>query len=213
MAVLDEAMKKLVIIGASGHGKVIADIALRCGYDEVVFLDDNPAVKNVGEYVVLGASSLVGELATEGYDFVVGIGNASIRLRIQNELVGAGCKVVSMVHPSAEVAYDTTIGTGTVVMAGSVIGTGAVIGDGCVINTSAVVGCDDVIGDFAHVSVGAKLGDGVEVGSRVWVGIGARVLTGVKICGSTTIGAGALVDRDLEEAGTYVGVPVRLLRS
>ena len=202
-------MKRLVIIGASGHGKVIADIALRCGYDEVVFLDDNPAVKTVGEYAVLGGSSLAHELSLEGYDLVVGIGNAEIRARIQNKLEDASCNVVTLVHPSAVVAYDISIGTGTVVMAGVVIGAGAVIGDGCIINTSAVVGCDDVIGDFAHVSVGAKLGDGVEVGSRVWVGIGARVLTGVKICGGATIGAGVLVDRDLDEAGTYVGVPVR----
>lgn len=203
-------MKKLVIIGASGHGKVIADIALRCGYDEVVFLDDDPAVKTVGEYAVLGASSLAGELVEEDYDFVVGIGNAEIRARIQNKLEDAGCNVVTLVHPSAVVAYDASIGTGTVVMAEAVIGAGAVIGDGCIINTSAVVGCDDVIGDFAHVSVGVKLGDGVEVGSRTWVGIGARVLDGVKICGGATIGAGALVDKDLDEARTYVGVPVRL---
>lgn len=172
-------------------------------------MDDNPAVKTVGEYSVLGASSKAGKLAVEGYDFVVGIGNAGIRARIQNELVDYGCNIVSLVHPSAVVPYDATVGAGTVVMAGTVVEHGAAIGDGCIINTSAVVGCDDVIGDFAHVSDGVRLGADVHVGSKVWVGIGVRVLDDVKISDGATVGAGALVDKDLDEAGTYVEVPVR----
>lgn len=166
----------------------------------------------MGKYKVLGSSTLAHNLASDGYDFIVGIGNVDIRERIQNGLIKGGCNVATLIHPNAEVAYNSCIGKGTVVMAGAVIESGTVIGQGCIINTSAVGCCDDVIGDFSHVSVGARLGYGVEIGSKAWIGIGTKVLDGVKICDGATVGAGALVDRDLEEAGTYVGVPVRRIK-
>ncbi|SHJ45163.1 acetyltransferase [Pseudobutyrivibrio xylanivorans] len=205
-------MKKIVIIGASGHGKVIADIALRCGYDEVAFLDDNPTIKTVGEYEVLGASDLARELASEGYDFVVGIGNAGIRERIQNRLLDVGCNVVTLVHPSATVAYDVTVGRGTVVMAGAVIESGTVIGHGCIINTSASVGSDNEIDDYTHISVGSTLGNKVCVESKSWVGIGAKVSDEVKICSGAVIGAGTNVTEDIIEDGIYVGAPAKRIK-
>ena len=137
-------MKRLVIIGASGHGKVIADIALLVGYDQVDFLDDNPSIKAVGEYSVLGTSSMAAELASAGCDFFVGIGNAKIREKIQREIEAAGCNVVTLIHPSAVVAYDAHIGSGTVVMANAVINPSTVIGDGCIINTCASVDHDNL---------------------------------------------------------------------
>lgn len=205
-------MKKIAIIGASGHGKVIADIALRCGYKEVAFLDDNPSVKIVGKYKVLGSSALAYNLALDGYDFIVGIGNANIRERIQNELINDGCNVVTLVHPNAEVAYNSCIGKGTVVMAGAVIGTRAVIGNGCIINTLSVVGCDNEIGDYAHVSVGACTGDNVQVTAKSWVGIGSKIESRINIAAQVVLGAGACVVNDIDEAGTYVGVPARKIK-
>ena len=209
---VQRSMKKLVIIGASGHGKVIADIALLLGYDQVVFLDDNPAVKTVGEFKVLGASGLAAKLAASGYDFVVGIGNAAIRERIQNQLVEIGCNVVSLVHPSATVAYDVTIGAGTVVMAGAVINAGTAVGRGCIVNTCSSIDHDNVIGDFSHVSVGAHTAGTVKLGSRGWIGIGAVVSNNINVCDDCMIGAGAVVTKDIEVAGTYVGVPARKVK-
>lgn len=101
------------------------------------FLDGNPAVKTVGEYNVLGLSSIATELAAEGCDFVVGIGNGEIREIIQRGIEAAGCNVVTLAHPSAVVAYDVQLGKGTVVMTEVVINAGTVIGDGCIINSYA----------------------------------------------------------------------------
>ena len=201
-------MKRLVIIGASGHGKVIADIALLVGYDQVDFLDDNPSVKLVGEYKVLGASSMAAELAEVGCDFVVGIGNAKIREKIQRAIEAAGCNVVTLIHPSAVVAYDAHIGRGTVVMANAVINPSTVIGDGCIINTCASVDHDNSIGNFSHISVGAHTAGTVSLGERCWIGIGAVVSNNLSVCSDCMIGAGAVVVKDIMEAGTYVGVPV-----
>lgn len=205
-------MKRLVIIGASGHGKVIADIALLAGYDQVDFLDDNPSVKLVGEYKVLGVSSMAAELSATGCDFVVGIGNAIIREKIQRAIEAAGCNVVTLIHPSAVVAYDVQIGKGTVVMANAAINPGTVIGDGCIVNTCASVDYDNSIGNFSHISVGAHTAGTVSLGERCWLGIGAVVSNNLSIRSDCMIGAGAVVVKDIVEAGTYVGVPAGKLR-
>ncbi|MBQ6464045.1 MAG: acetyltransferase [Pseudobutyrivibrio sp.] len=205
-------MKRLVIIGASGHGKVIADIALLLGYDQVDFLDDNSNKKKVGEYVVLGKSTLASQLASLGCDFIVGIGNAEIRERIQKEIEEDGCNIVTLIHPNAMIAHNAIIGKGSVVMAGAVINTGTVIGDGCIINTCCSVGQDNRIGNFSHISVGAHTAGEVLVGSRSWLGIGVIVTSNVSICDDCMLGAGTVVVNNICDSGTYVGAPAKKIK-
>jgi sugar O-acyltransferase (sialic acid O-acetyltransferase NeuD family) len=197
-------MKKLAIIGASGHGKVIADIASKIGYHEIVFLDDNKKLYECGGYPVVGISSEAGKIDA---DIVVGIGDASIRKRIQESVNEK--KIVTLIHPEAVIADDVEIGQGTVVMAGAVINPGTTIGKGCIVNTCSSVDHDCHIGDYVHVSVGSHICGTVEVGDKVWLGAGATLVNNVRICSGATIGAGAVVIKDLEKKGTYVGVPVR----
>lgn len=196
-------MKRLLIIGASGHGKVAADIARLNGYQEIAFLDDGPEVRNCGQYPVIGTSSDVKDI--DG-DVVVAIGNAKIRRRIQQSVDSV--RFVTLIHPNAVVS-DIQIGCGTVVMAGAVINPGAVIGEGCIVNTSSSVDHDCRIGNYVHIAVGAHIAGNVEIGDETWIGAGAAVSNNVTICGGCTVGAGAVVIRDITEPGTYVGVPVR----
>lgn len=203
-------MKNLIIVGASGHGKVAADIARNNGYSEILFLDDDPSKKACGRYPVVGTVS-----DAEKYDksdFFVGIGNGRNRREIQNTLLKKHLSVVSLIHPSAVIAQDVEIGCGSVVMAGAVINTGTKIGSGCIINTCASVDHDNRIADFVHVSVGAHLAGTVIVGQNTWIGIGAVISNDLEICDECVIGAGAVVVKNIEEAGTYVGVPARKIR-
>ena len=197
-------MKKLVIIGASGHGKVVADIALLNGYDEIVFLDDNPAVKTLGDFDVVGTSSEIPKFVEAGSDFFVAIGNSDIRHRIMDELELAGACVPLLIHPSAVVAYDAAIGAGSVVMAKAVVSEGVTVGKGCILNTGAVVGVDSKVADFAHVSVGAVVGSQCTIGAGDWIGIGAKAADEVTVCSGVVVGAGALIDENVNEAGVYV---------
>lgn len=194
-------LKKLVIIGASGHGKVIADIAVKNGYEEIVFLDDDESIKECAGFPVVGKSC---EATRMLGDKIVAIGNAKIRERIQEGIKG----VVTLIHPDAVVSRRVTIGTGSVVMAGAVINSDVVIGSGCIINTGASVDHDCRVGDYSHVSVGAHVAGTCEVGKRTWIGAGATVSNNVNICSDCMIGAGAVVIKDIEKPGTYVGVPV-----
>lgn len=199
-------MKRLLIIGASGHGKVVADIARLNGYTDIAFLDDNQKVKKCGDYFVVGMSHQVSDL--DG-DVIVAIGNAAIRHRIQQRIDPA--RLVTLIHPDAVVS-DAQIGRGTAVMAGVVINPGTVIGDGCIINTSSSVDHDCKIGDYVHIAVGAHVAGSVDIGDETWIGAGATVSNNVTICGGSMIGAGAVVVEDITELGTYVGVPTRKMK-
>lgn len=202
-------MRKLIIVGASGHGKVIADIANKCGYDDIAFLDDNPSVHECGGYLVLGSSSMIEELDAV---FVVGIGSASIRQRIQARIENAKKEIATLIHPNAVIGENVSINKGTVVMAGAVINTGAEIGKGCIVNTCASVDHDCKLGDYVHISVGANLAGTVEVGERTWIGIGASVSNNLRITKDCMIGAGAVVIRNIDESGIYVGVPANKIK-
>lgn len=196
--------KKLVIIGASGHGKVIADIAKKNGYHEIVFLDDDENIHECGGYPVIGRSH---EVETINADIIVGIGNASIRKKIQQSIPAR--KMATLIHPSAVVVEDVIIGVGTVIMAGAVINSGARIGTGCIVNTCASVDHDCNVGDYVHVAVGSHLCGTVSVGDGTWIGAGAIVSNNISICSECMIGAGAVVIKDTKESGVYIGVPAK----
>lgn len=198
-------MKTLIIIGASGHGRVVADIAERNGYGDIVFLDDDEQVKTCGGYPVVGRST-----EAPAGELFVAIGNASVRKRLQ--LLYRDRIQPVLIHPDAVVARNVTLGAGTVVMAGAVINPGARIGSGVIVNTCSSIDHDCILGDYVHVSVGAHLCGTVTIGNETWVGAGAIVSNNVVVCGGCMIGAGAVVVKSIEEAGTYIGVPARIMR-
>lgn len=199
---------KLTIIGASGHGKVVADVAEKNGYNEIEFLDDNETLSICGKWPVVGKSETAVQIKN---DLFIAIGDSTIRKILMDKY--AAKNIVTLIHPDAVIAEDVFIGKGTVVMAGAVINPDAVVGEGCIINTSSSVDHDCVIGDFSHVSVGAHLCGTVNVDNETWIGAGATVSNNINICSKCTIGAGAVVIKDIEKSGIYVGVPATLINN
>ena len=196
----------VIIIGASGHGKVVMDTVLCAGDRVLGFLDDGLCDAAFMGLPVLGRSKDYTRWPEAS--FVIAIGNAAVRERLVREMPGANW--YTAIHPRATVSsLDTVLGEGSVVMAGAVINPGSKIGAHCIINTGAVVEHDNRLGDFVHIAVGAKLAGEVSVGSRTWIGIGAVVRNQCSVCADCMIGAGAVVVRNLTEPGTYVGVPVK----
>lgn len=194
--------KNVVILGASGHAHVIADIVSAMGEKVVAFLDDdrqnNERSGSISDYVKF-----------KNAEFIIGIGNADIRESLANSL---NVKWFTAIHPSAIISPSAVLGKGTVVMPNAVINARAVIGNHCIINTGAIVEHDNIISDYVHVSVGAKLGGTVTVGKKTWVGIGSTVKNNVNIFSDCMIGAGATVVEDISTKGTYVGIPARKLK-
>ena len=198
--------KKLIILGAGGHGKVAADIAMRNAYDEIMFLDDNPEIKECLGFPVVGRIS---DANTYDGDFFVAIGNPNTRESCQNQLESQRKTIVSLIHPSVIIESGVTIGCGTIMMAGAVVNPCVKIGKGAIINTCASADHDCMIGDYTHISVGVHIAGRVTIGDRTWIGIGAVVKNNLTIAPDCMIGAGAVVVKDIMEAGTYIGNPAR----
>ncbi|BAC14847.1 acetyltransferase [Oceanobacillus iheyensis HTE831] len=201
--------KKLLIIGASGHGKVIADIAKKMNqWDEIAFLDDNQSINNCIGLKVIGISSDFVNYIND-YQIVVGIGNNNVRENIYNQLEFLDATVATLIHPDAVIGFNVNIGKGSVVMAGTVINSCTKIGKGCIINTGATIDHDNCIGDFVHISPGVHLAGTVIIGKSSWLGIGSIVNNNVDITKECIIGANSFVKENIKESGTYVGVPTR----
>lgn len=200
--------KKLVIIGASGHGKVIADIALRNGYGIIGFLDDNEKVKTILEFNVIGKIDEIDKWADD-CEFVIAIGNSSIRERIAETY---NVKWATLVHPTVNIGLDVNIGEGTVVMANAVLNSSVTVGKHCIVNTGAIIEHDNVLEDYVHISPNATLAGTVYVGKKTHIGAGAIVRNNLSVAGEVTVGAGAVVVKDIDETGVYVGIPARRMR-
>ena len=202
-------MSELIIIGAGGHGRVVADIAKLNGYSSVMFLDDN--VKKAES-----TKNIVGKICDidkfKYCDFFVAIGNNSIREKMMEELKNKSIHVVTLIHPDACISENVSLGGGTVVMAGAVVNAGAKIGKGNIINTSSSVDHDCYIGDFSHVSVGAHLAGTVKVGNKCLIGAGATIINNINISENCIIGAGSVVIKDIDYSCTVVGNPCRILK-
>jgi sugar O-acyltransferase (sialic acid O-acetyltransferase NeuD family) len=202
-------VRRLVILGASGHGKVVGDAALLSGWDSIIFYDDRwPQLKTVGPWEVRGATIEITRSAADCDGVVVAIGDNRTRLARLKE-IRTTMPMITVVHPAATVSPFAEIGPGCVIFAGAVVNAFAVIGAGCIINTSATVDHDCILADGVHLSPGSHLGGAVHVGEASWIGIGVAVRHGISIGANVTVGAGAAVVNDIANNLTAVGVPAR----
>lgn len=206
-------MKRLCMVGASGHGRVCAEIAELSGrYTDIFFLDDDIGIKNCGKYLVKGVVENYREYIDNNTDFFVSIGNCSIRQRIQDEIAIAGGIIATLIHPQSVISKEIEIAEGTVIMAGAVINPGAIIGKGVILNTSSSVDHDCIVGDYTHISVGTHICGTVNVGDICLIGAGSTVINNISITSNTIIGAGAVVVSDIDAPGTYVGIPAKRIK-
>lgn len=200
-------IKQLIIVGASGHGKVVADIAIKMNrWERIVFLDDDTSIKKLIGLDVVGAT-IEAIKYKEKADFFVAIGNNETRKKIQENFIAQGLNIVTLVHPNAVIGTDVEIGIGTVIMAGVIINSSTRIGNGCIINTCSSVDHDNEIKDYVHLSPGVRTAGNVTVNHTTWLGIGSIISNNIYICEECKIGAGALVIKNITKPGTYIGVP------
>jgi sugar O-acyltransferase (sialic acid O-acetyltransferase NeuD family) len=199
----------LLIIGASGHGKVVADIALKMNrWKYIAFLDDDATKKAVIGLEVIG-NTLDAFTCIGKSDIFVAIGNNFMRENFQEKLETEGANIPVLVHPNAIIGRQVELGNGTVVMAGVVINCCTKIGKGCIINTGATLDHDNDIEDYVHISPGVHAAGAVKIGKRTWLGVGSIVSNNVNVTNDCMIGAGAVVIKDITEPGTYIGVPAK----
>jgi len=204
-------MMKLLIAGAGGHGRVVAEAALATrDFFSVSFLDDRVSERATIEgWPIVGSLDQLEELSSAFQVFAAGIGDPALRISLLGRARNAGLSCASIIHPTASVSRYSSIGDGTVIAAGACINVGVRTGEACIINTGATVDHDCVLAEAVHICPGAHLAGNVEIGPRTWFGIGAVARQGIKIGANATIGAGSVVIRDVPDNATIAGNPAR----
>lgn len=205
---------EVVIYGASGHGKVVADILQTLGIEIAGFVDDDPLkAREIFGLQILGDGKwLVERAASRSVSIALGIGDNFARRAVMDRCSTAGVQPLTAIHPSATIAPSAKIAPGTVIMARAVVNPDAVIGHGAIINTGAIVEHDCRVGDFAHLSPKVAIGGHAQIGDLAWLGIGSTVIHGVKVGTGSIVGAGATVVADIGEWVVAMGTPARVTR-
>ena len=209
-------MVSLLVLGAGGHAKVVADTALTSGFaTSLAFLDDRYDSR-LDSQTFLGFN-IVGSLDDSLHDNLfsnyshaaVAIGNNRLRLSWIRKLEHKGYSLPTLIHPSSTVSRFATISSGSVVFSQTVVQADASVGQGVILNTGCSIDHDVYLSDGVHISPGARLGGGVSVGETTWIGMGASVIQQVSIGSDVTVGAGAVVISDLPYGVTAIGIPAR----
>jgi sugar O-acyltransferase (sialic acid O-acetyltransferase NeuD family) len=206
-------MSALLIVGAGGHGRVLAEAAMTMErWRMIAFLDDSPGLTRVLGHDVIGRCVELERLRGQFQDAAIGIGDARTRLSLLERSQQLGFHLPVIAHRSAVLSPSAAIGAGTVVFAQAAVNAGASIGAGCIINTGATVDHDCRLGAGVHVCPGVSLAGNVHIGERCWIGIGSCVKQGIAIADDVTVGAGAAVVSNVAAAQVVVGVPARTRR-
>jgi len=212
----DMTAKRLLVFGASGHGKVAADAAIAAGWVVRGFADD--AADKRGRLlldlpvIATGMAEAAAFCLHDDAFLVIGVGDNRIRQRLFLAAQQAGVRFATVVHPRAAVAPSARLGAGTVVFAGVAVNCDAVIGADVILNTGATVDHDCIIGDHAHLSPGVHLGGTVHVGPGTHLGVGVAVSPNLELGAWSIVGVGAAVVANIPDAVVAYGVPAKVVR-
>jgi sugar O-acyltransferase (sialic acid O-acetyltransferase NeuD family) len=205
-------MSSLLVLGAGGHGKVVADAAMSMGrWDAIAFLDDyQPSGAGPLRLEIVGRLEELEQIGRRFNMVAAALGSNHARLELYQRCSSAELTLATIVHPAATVSAHASLGAGCVVIAQAVVNPGATLGVACIVNSGATVDHDCLLGDAVHVSPGANLAGNVRVGARAWIGIGACVRQGLTIGDDAIVGAGGVVVEDVMARTTVFGVPARV---
>jgi sugar O-acyltransferase (sialic acid O-acetyltransferase NeuD family) len=203
-------LRQLTIIGAGGHGRVVADIADGLGYGHIRFVDERwPKLQSNMIWPVV--SDDIGTLEPQCEVFVA-VGDCSKRSEIVKSLLDDGRTLPTLKHGSAQVSQHSSVGVGSVIMPLVCVNACSKLGTGVIANTACSIDHDCVLENGVHVSPGAILAGGVKVGANSWIGAGAVIREGVIIGRNCIVAAGAVVISDVPDGTCVAGVPARVLK-
>ncbi len=203
---------KLILIGYSGHGIVVSDVARINGLDLLGYAEKEVKLYNPFDLEYLGDETNDNFIGWElNSDFLIGIGDNIIRENVFNLILSKNCKVRTLICKSANISPNVSIGQGSFINKNVTVNAFASIGENVVLNTSCVVEHECIISKSVHIAPGAVLAGNVIIGDRSFIGANSVIKQGVRIGKDVIIGAGSVVLKDIPNGGKYVGNPIRLI--
>ena len=206
-------MKRVIILGASGHARSVIDIITQNNEYEVHGLIGGKEEQGFWGIPVIGQDTDLQKLYDEGIRYAfVAIGNNSVRKKLANKLKVIGYQLINVISKYAIISPHAKLETGIVVMPGAIVNAEAQIGEGCIINTNASIDHDDVIGQYSHIAPGCSISGFTKIGRECFLGTGTNVIDSIVIEDEVTIGAGSVVIRNISKGARVVGVPARQIK-
>lgn len=218
---VQNTVRNLVIIGAGDFGREVAALVKRINeasssirYSILGFIDDNEALMNkeIADIRVIGDTAWLNEYKDGKLYAVCAIGFGSTRKKVIEKVQNSNVVFPVLIDPAATFLGDVNIGEGSIICANNVVSVDVVIGRHVIINLSCTVGHDVKLHDYSVVNPGTNLSGFVEIGECTDVGTGTKIIQHVKVCDNAVLGAGAVVVSDINEPGTYVGVPAKTIK-
>ena len=207
-------MHDLVIVGCSGHGREVLD-AVRAAnahlarWNVLGFVDDAPTHPDRLSRLGINVLGDTEWLTHQTCDYILGIGSAEIRARLDRRLSDAGLRAAVVVAPSTHVGADCNLAPGVTVFGQSTITTNVTLGRHVHVNVGCSVQHDTVVGDHVQISPGVLINGDCVIGDRVFIGTGAVVTRGCSVGADAVIGAGAVVLSDVAPGARAFGIPAR----
>lgn len=207
-------MKDLYIIGAGGFGREVAWLVERINAIAPVwnlkgFIDDNETLWGTTEddYPILGGTQYLME--QENAYAVCAVGASATRKRIIEKFHGSSVRFATLIDPSVLISKRVNIGEGSVICAGTIVTVDVEIGNHVIINLDCTIGHDARVNDFVTLYPSVNVSGNTVLGECTELGTGMQIIQGKKVAPGTIIGAGSVVVKNIEESGTYIGVPAR----
>ena len=212
-------MKRILIIGCGGHGKVVADAAEETNYyEKISFLDNN--LEQLNKYQTNFNKNIIGDISKENIikfselfsHAFVGIGDNKMRMQWLKEIKTIGMQIPNIIHPSAQISKYVELEYGSFINANVVIQCNTIIKHGCIINTSSSIDHDSIIEEGTHISPGVNIAGNVKIGKRSWIGLGSKIIQNIEIGDNVIVGAGSLVLKNIPSNLEVFGSPTKVIK-
>ena len=209
---MQDSTRKIILLGYSGHGFVVAEALLKQGYGLIGYADSNKWEKNPYDIPFLGDERSANFDWSSQIFYALGVGDNKTRSKIAHRVVVNGGRLVSIIHPEASISKDMQLGDGSFIARNAAVNPLVKVGSNVILNTSCIIDHECIIEDNVHIAPGAVLTGNVKVGKDAFVGANCIVKEGVRIGEGSIIGAGSVIIKDVDPGKIVVGNPGKYLR-